>query len=203
MTDEGSKKQQLSFFIPHPSSLVFERTIAPMPTPWPDPLSTRSAQEVLARRIRVARGHEPGDLLLTGGQVVNVFTKRVESANVVIADGWTAGVGAHTWRAHSIVSIAGAFVLPGFIDSHMHLESTLLNPAELSRLLLLLSSQRIVNAGDKAQTIPKLTAQSLLPGMKRRQFPPLLRTFRFQRLPAHNVPPRLRAEDWSSPRTEK
>jgi adenine deaminase len=107
-----------------------------MPTLWPDPLSTRSAQEVLARRIRVARGQEPGDLLLTGGQVVNVFTKRVESANVVMADGWIAGVGPYTWRAHAIVSIAGAFVLPGFIDSHMHLESTLLNPAELSRLLL-------------------------------------------------------------------
>ncbi|HKI20418.1 MAG TPA: hypothetical protein VKA15_21190, partial [Isosphaeraceae bacterium] len=41
----------------------------------------------IARRIRVALGQEPGDLLLTGGQVVNVFNRRVEPADVVIADG--------------------------------------------------------------------------------------------------------------------
>ena len=47
----------------------------------------------LKRRIRVARGEEAGDLLLAGGRVVNVFTRRVEDANVVVADGWIAGAG--------------------------------------------------------------------------------------------------------------
>ena len=64
---------------------------------------------ILQRRIRVAQGQEPGDLLLTGGQIVNVFTQRIEAANVIIADGWIAGVGAtpgtltrrSTWRAKS------------------------------------------------------------------------------------------------------
>ncbi len=41
----------------------------------------------LARRIGVALGREPGDLLLTGGRVLNVFTRRVEEADIVVADG--------------------------------------------------------------------------------------------------------------------
>ena len=91
---------------------------------------------ILQRRLRVAQGHEPGDLLLTGGQVVNVFTQRIEPANVVIADGWIAGVGPYDWKARQTIALAGRTVMPGFIDSHMHLESTLLTPAELARLIV-------------------------------------------------------------------
>jgi adenine deaminase len=91
---------------------------------------------VLQRRIRVAQGKEPGDLLLTGARVVNVFTERLETANVVLADGWIAGVGPYDWPAERTLDLAGRCVLPGFIDSHMHLESTLLTPAELARLVV-------------------------------------------------------------------
>jgi adenine deaminase len=91
---------------------------------------------IVQRRIRVALGQEPGDLLLVGGQVVNVFTQRVESANIVIADGWIAGVGAYDWPAQQTMSLCGRVVMPGFVDAHMHLESTLLTPAELARLIV-------------------------------------------------------------------
>ncbi len=90
----------------------------------------------LRRRIRVALGREPGDVLLTGGQVVNVFTQRVEPGNVVIADGWIAGVGPYDWSAEQTIALAGRTVLPGLIDAHMHLESTLLTPAELAGLIV-------------------------------------------------------------------
>jgi adenine deaminase len=93
-------------------------------------------EPTLERRLRVARGQEPGDLLLTGGQIVNVFTERVEPANVVIADGWIAGVGPYDWRAHQTIPADGKTIVPGFIDCHAHLESTLLTPAELSRLIV-------------------------------------------------------------------
>ena len=89
----------------------------------------------LQRRIRVAQGQEPGDLLLTGGQVVNVFTERIEPTNVVIADGWIAGVGPFDWAARERLDIRGQFILPGLIDAHMHVESTLLMPPQLARLL--------------------------------------------------------------------
>jgi adenine deaminase len=92
--------------------------------------------EVLQRRIRVALGQEPGDLLLTGGQVVNVFTLRVQPANVVLADGWIAGVGPYDFQARETIALQGRAVLPGLMDSHMHLESTLLTPAELARLIV-------------------------------------------------------------------
>ena len=101
------------------------------------PVSTvTNGFDTLERRLRVAQGQEAGDLLLTDGQVVNVFTQRVERANVIIADGWIAGVGLHDWHATQSISVSGKFIAPGFIDSHAHLESTLLTPAELARLIV-------------------------------------------------------------------
>lgn len=99
----------------------------------------------LQQRIRVARGEEPGDRLLTGGQVVNVFTGRVQSGNVVIADGWIAGVGPYDWTARETIDVRGRAVLPGLIDSHMHLESTLLTPAELARLIVPLGTTATIS----------------------------------------------------------
>ncbi len=90
----------------------------------------------LHRRIRVGLGEEPGDLLLVNAQVVNVFTARVEPASVVIADGWIAGVGQENWSAKEVIDVGSRYVSPGWIDSHMHLESTLLLPSELSRLVV-------------------------------------------------------------------
>lgn len=92
--------------------------------------------ETLQRRIRVALGKEAGDRLLKGGQVVNVFTGRVERADVVIADGSIAGVGPYDWSARETIDARGRVVMPGLIDSHMHLESTLLTPAELARFIV-------------------------------------------------------------------
>ncbi len=92
--------------------------------------------EALARRIRVARGQEPADLVLAGGVVVNVFTGRIEPADVAIAGGRIAGIGRHAWDAAERVALDGRAVLPSLIDAHMHVESTLLCPAELARLVV-------------------------------------------------------------------
>lgn len=91
-----------------------------------------STIELLQRRIRVARGEEPGDLLLARGQIVNVFTGEVAPGNVVLSDGWIAGVGPFEWAARERINLTGQFILPGLVDAHMHLESTLLSPAELA-----------------------------------------------------------------------
>lgn len=90
----------------------------------------------LQRRVRVALGQDPGDLLLRGGTVVNVFTERVEPANVITSDGWIAGVGRYDWQALEVVDLAGEAIMPGLIDAHMHLESTLLLPGELAKLIV-------------------------------------------------------------------
>jgi adenine deaminase len=99
----------------------------------------------MARRIRVALGQEPGDLLLTGGQLVNVFNRRVEPAEVVIADGKVAGVGCYEWRASQTLSASGLVILPGLIDAHMHLESTLLTPSELARLIVPMGTTAVIS----------------------------------------------------------
>src|SRR5580765_2093390 len=97
-----------------------------------DPAALVVPLPVLQRRVRVALGQEPGDLLLRGGQVVNVFTGRVERGDVVIADGWIAGVGPYAWEAREVIDVSGACIIPGLIDGHVHVESTLLMPAELA-----------------------------------------------------------------------
>lgn len=91
---------------------------------------------LLSRRLRVALGHEPGDLLLRGGKIVDVFTQDIWPGDVVIADGYIAGVGSGPWTAKESIDCAGDFVLPGLIDAHIHIESTLLLPAELARVVV-------------------------------------------------------------------
>ena len=100
---------------------------------------------LLQRRVRVALGQEVGDLLVTGAEVVNVFTRRIERAEIVISDGWIAGVGHGPWRADRTIAAAGQVVLPGLIDTHMHLESTLLTPAELARLVVPLGTTAVIS----------------------------------------------------------
>ncbi len=90
----------------------------------------------LARRIRVANGTEPGDLLLTGGRVANVFTGGIETADIVIADGWIAGIGPYDWQAADRVELDGRTVIPGLIDAHIHVESTLLIPPHLAPIVV-------------------------------------------------------------------
>ncbi len=101
--------------------------------------------ERLGRRIRVALGHEPADLLITGGQVVNVFNRRVEPADVVIADGRIAGVGCYSWQAKEVIDASGLVLIPGLIDAHMHLESTLLVPSELARLIVPMGTTAMIS----------------------------------------------------------
>ena len=96
----------------------------------------------LARRIAVARGDEPADLVLKGGRVLSVFTREWLDADVALADGWIAGVGEYEGR--ETIDAAGKFVVPGFIDAHMHLESTKLLPDEFARLVLPLGTTAVV-----------------------------------------------------------
>ncbi|MBQ4505374.1 MAG: adenine deaminase [Firmicutes bacterium] len=72
--------------------------------------------------------------LLYGGQVVNVFTDQLEAANVLIEDDRVIGVGEYTEAdADQRIDVTGKVICPGFIDGHIHIESTMLTPAELAR----------------------------------------------------------------------
>jgi adenine deaminase len=96
----------------------------------------------LAHRLAVARGDEPADLVLRGGRVFSVFTREWLDTGVAIVDGYIAGLGDYDGR--ETLDVTGRFVVPGFIDAHLHLESPKLLPDEFARLVLPLGTTAVV-----------------------------------------------------------
>jgi adenine deaminase len=86
--------------------------------------------------IDIAKGDRPADLLLRGGRIVNVFTGEIYPANIAVAGEWIAGVGPEYTVGRKVVDLEGLFLAPGLINGHLHLESSLLCPAEYARLAL-------------------------------------------------------------------
>ena len=81
------------------------------------------------RLSRIARGLEKADVVLHGAHVLDVFNECWRTADVAIADEYIVGIG--TYEGVENVNCTGKYIVPGFIDSHLHLESTLVNPQEL------------------------------------------------------------------------
>jgi adenine deaminase len=96
----------------------------------------------LARRIAVARGDEPADLVVRGGRVLSVFTREWLDADVAVCDGYVAGLG--DYHGHEVLDASGRYVVPGFVDAHMHLETTKLLVHEFARLVLPLGTTAVV-----------------------------------------------------------
>jgi adenine deaminase len=84
--------------------------------------------------MAVARGDEPADLVLAGGRVLSVFTKEWLDVDVAIKDGYVVGLGRYDGRER--IDVSGAYVVPGFIDAHMHIESSKLTVDEFARAVL-------------------------------------------------------------------
>ena len=94
-------------------------------------------KQSLKRLIDTAAGRAPADLRLKNCRVVDVFNKSVFRADVLIVGGLIAGYGAEGFpEAAETYDAKGAYLAPGFIDSHVHVESSHLSPAEFSRLIV-------------------------------------------------------------------
>ena len=100
--------------------------------------------DTLKKRILAAKGEIPADLVLKGGHVVNVFSTRIERADVAICDGVIAGIGPE-YRGKEEVDVQGKWIVPGLIDGHIHVESSMLPPSELARALLIHGTTSIVS----------------------------------------------------------
>ena len=98
-------------------------------------MSDVSFESDLTRRLAVARGHEPADLVIKGGRVLSVFTGELLDADVAIAGEHVAAVGPG-YEGQETFDATGLTILPGFIDGHMHLESTKLMVDEFARAAL-------------------------------------------------------------------
>ena len=96
----------------------------------------------LARRLAVARGDEPADTVVRGGRVFSAFTKEWLEVDVAIVDGYVAGLG--DYEGAEELDASGRYVVPGFVDAHMHLESSKLLVDEFARLVLPLGTTTVV-----------------------------------------------------------
>ena len=89
----------------------------------------------LSALLAVARGDAPADLLLRNGRIINVFAGEIETADLVIFAGKIAALGPG-YTAQVELDLHGAYVAPGLIDAHVHIESSLCTPANLATALL-------------------------------------------------------------------
>jgi adenine deaminase len=96
----------------------------------------------LSKRLAVARGDEPADLVVRGGRVLSVFTREWLETDVAIVDGWIAGLGSYEGR--EVVDAAGRWVVPGFVDAHVHIESSKMLADEFARLVLPFGTTAVV-----------------------------------------------------------
>ncbi len=91
----------------------------------------------LQRRIRIARGEIPADLVLRNARLVNVCSGECYPADIAIADSRVVGVSApgEDYRGHEERDLEGRWLAPGLIDGHMHIESTMLVLSEFARIV--------------------------------------------------------------------
>lgn len=89
----------------------------------------------IERLLSVARGDEPADLVLENGKLVDVLSGEIRQTSIAVADGMIAGVG-DGYRGLDTVDLGGKYVCPGFIDAHVHVESSLVRPREFARAVV-------------------------------------------------------------------
>ena len=85
--------------------------------------------------IPVALGEKEADVLLKNAKIVNVFSGDIEEGNIALYRKRIAGIGDYK-KGKKIIDLKGAFIVPGLIDAHLHIESSMLSPREFARVVL-------------------------------------------------------------------
>lgn len=91
-------------------------------------------KEELRKLILTGKGAIEADLVIKNCKVVNVFTGQIEEGDIAVSGNQIAGIGQYSGKTE--VDAGGRYAVPGFIDSHIHIESSYLRPEELGRLLV-------------------------------------------------------------------
>jgi adenine deaminase len=92
--------------------------------------------------IEVARGRQPCDLVLKGGSLINVLSGEIYPADVGIFDGMIVGIGEYAGTDE--VDVKGKYLSPGFIDGHVHIESSMVEVREFARAVVPLGTTSVV-----------------------------------------------------------
>lgn len=90
--------------------------------------------EDIRKRIEVATGREQADLVLKNCRIINVFTSDVLEGDIAIANGKIAGIGNYNGKAE--VDMNWKYAMPGFIDSHVHIESAMVSPVQFANAIV-------------------------------------------------------------------
>jgi adenine deaminase len=96
----------------------------------------------LGHVIDVARGKRPCDLVLKGGSVINVFSGEIYASDVGIFDGRIVGLGEYGGRQE--IDVTGKYLSPGFIDGHVHIESSMVQVREFAKAVVPLGTTSVV-----------------------------------------------------------
>ena len=99
-------------------------------------------KSALSDLIKAARGEIPADLLIKNCQVVNVFNGLIESYDVAVYDGVIVGFGGQ--RANRTMDLEGRYLIPGMIDGHIHIESSMVIPYEFARAVVAHGTSAVV-----------------------------------------------------------
>ncbi|GER66603.1 adenine deaminase [Weizmannia acidilactici] len=90
--------------------------------------------ELLKKRILVAVGEIPADTVIKNGKIIDVFNLEILSGDIAITDGTIAGIG--TYEGKETIDTGDCFVVPGLIDAHVHIESSMVCPSEFEKVVL-------------------------------------------------------------------
>lgn len=96
-----------------------------------------STIEMLKRRVAVSQRKEPADFILRNGTVADVFSLKWKIADIVVVEGHIVAIDeTGSFEAHNEEDATGKYVIPGFIDGHIHIESSMVTPSEFAKVLL-------------------------------------------------------------------
>ena len=96
----------------------------------------------LKKLIDTAAGRVPADFVIRGAKIVDVYGGGLQEGDIAISGGKIAGIG--NYDSDNIVDAAGMYAVPGFIDSHIHIESSYVSPEEIGRLLVVRGATTII-----------------------------------------------------------
>ncbi|WP_408009286.1 adenine deaminase [Pseudalkalibacillus sp. A8] len=88
----------------------------------------------LKKRIAVASRQVPADIVIKNGRIIDVFNLEIIEGDIAIADGVFAGIG--EFNGKQIIDAENRYICPSFIDAHVHIESSMVTPAEFSKVVL-------------------------------------------------------------------
>ena len=86
------------------------------------------------KRVEIATGRKKADKVIKNARIVNVFTNEIIPGDIAIHDSLIAGIGDYSGKEE--IDACGKYVCPGLIDSHVHIESSMVTPAEFARVVL-------------------------------------------------------------------